>query len=72
MLAIPYNMLERVRLLSARHQGEILSEDFAADITITLQIPVDTLDDFQAELSGVSAGKFKAKVFETTERISAV
>src|SRR5215213_11609481 len=35
MVAIPYNLLERVRLMAARNQGEVLGEDFAADITLT-------------------------------------
>src|SRR5215213_4397970 len=39
MAAIPYHLLERVRLLVARQHGEILSEDFAADITLTVQFP---------------------------------
>ena len=30
MLAIPYNLLERVRLIVTRHRGEVLGEDFAA------------------------------------------
>lgn len=72
MLAIPYNLLERVRLLSARHYGEILSEDFAGDITVTLQIPVDTFDAFQNELSELSAGKLKAEVIETKETVVSI
>ena len=72
MLAIPYNLLERIRLLSIRHQGEILSEDFAADITVTLQVPTDALDAFQNELSEMSAGKLKAEIIETTEKTVAI
>jgi uncharacterized YigZ family protein len=69
MLAIPYNLLERVRLLSARHHGEILGEDFAADITMTLQFPVSELDGFQLGLRELSAGKLRAEVIETKETI---
>jgi putative IMPACT (imprinted ancient) family translation regulator len=47
LLAIPYNLLERVRLLAAHHRSEILGEDFAGDITLTIQIP---LRDFEAEV----------------------
>ena len=42
MLVIPYNLLERVRLLATRQHGEVLSEDYAADITMTLQFPIDS------------------------------
>jgi len=69
LLAIPYNLLERVRLLSARHRGEILAEDFAADITLTLQFPVSEFDGFQLGLRELSAGKLQAEVIETKEMI---
>lgn len=69
MLAIPYNLLERVRLLVTRQHGEILSEDFAADITLTMQIPVESFSPFQTELTELSAGKLKAEVIEESEMI---
>ncbi len=69
MLAIPYNLLERLRLLTARHRGEILSEDFAADITLTLRLPVDAFVSFQNEMGELSAGKAKAEIIETAEKI---
>lgn len=69
MLAIPYNLLERVRLLVARRGGEIIGKDFAADITITLQFPVDSFEGFQNELRELSAGKLKAEVIESKETI---
>lgn len=72
MVAIPYNLLERVRLLAARNQGEVLGEDFAADITMTLQFPVESFDEFQNELRELSAGKLSAEVIESTEKIVAV
>src|SRR5512145_3239172 len=57
MVAIPYNLLERVRLLVRRQNGKVLSEDFAADITLTLQFPVDAFEAFQTDLRELSAGK---------------
>ncbi len=69
LLAIPYNLLERLRLLTARHHGEILGEDFAGDITLTLQFPVSDFDAFQLGLRELSAGKLQAEVIETKEMI---
>jgi putative IMPACT (imprinted ancient) family translation regulator len=69
MVAIPYNLLERARLLVARQGGEILEEDFAGDITLTLQLPVDSFDVFQNELRERSAGRLNAEVIESKERI---
>jgi uncharacterized YigZ family protein len=72
MLVIPYKLLERVRLLSARHRGETLGEDFAADITTTVQIPVTDFEAFQLDLRELSAGKLQAEVIETKETIMPV
>jgi uncharacterized YigZ family protein len=69
LLALPYNLLERVRLLVNRHNGDILEEEFAAEITLTLRFPLDRLDGFQAELRELSAGKLQAEVIETTEQL---
>jgi putative IMPACT (imprinted ancient) family translation regulator len=67
MLALPYNLLERVRILVETYQGKVLDESFAADITMTSHIPVENMDKFQADLSELSAGKLKAETIETTE-----
>ena len=69
MLAIPYNLLERVRLMVGRNSGEVLGEDFAGDITMTLQFPVESFESFQKELQELSAGTLKAEVIETKETI---
>jgi putative IMPACT (imprinted ancient) family translation regulator len=71
LLAIPYNLLERVRLMSARHQGRILGEDFSGDITMTLQFPVASFNEFQSELRELSAGKLQAEIMESREEIVA-
>jgi len=72
LLAIPYNLLERVRLLVGRNGGGVLGEDFAGDITMTLQFPVGSFEEFQSELQELSAGKLKAEVIETKETIIAI
>lgn len=69
MLALPYNLLERVRLMVGRNGGEVIGEDFAGDITMTMQFPVESFEGFQKELQELSAGKLKAEVIETKETI---
>ncbi len=69
MVAIPYNLLERVRLLVSHQQGEILDEEFAEDITMTMQFPVDSFETFQSALRELSGGRLKAEVIETKEAI---
>jgi len=69
MLAIPYNLLERVRLMVGRHGGEVLDEDFGGDVTMTLQFPVESMEGFQLELQELSAGKLKVEIIESKETI---
>ena len=69
LLAIPYNLLERVRLLVKRNSGEVLGEDFAGDVTMTLQFPVASFEGIQKELQQFSAGKLQVEVMETKETI---
>ena len=56
MLALPYNLLERIRNLVNNHQGNILDESFAADITMIFHLPVENMEQFQVNLSELSAG----------------
>ncbi len=69
MMAIPYNLLERVRLLVIKNQGKVLGEDYAGDITVTLQFPVENYEAFQKDMREISAGKIQAEVIETKEEI---
>ncbi len=67
MLALPYHLLERIRALVHKHQGTIRDEAFAADITMTLHLPVESMQEFQAGLSELSAGTLRAETIETAE-----
>ena len=69
MAAIPYNLLERVRIFTTKNHGKILGEDYAGDITLTLQFPVENFEDFQADMRELSAGRIQAEVIETKEEI---
>jgi uncharacterized YigZ family protein len=69
MVAIPYNVVERIRLLVARQNGQILDEEFAGDVTMTMQFPVGSFEAFQDELRQLSAGRLKAEVIETKETV---
>ena len=69
MIALHYNLLERLRLVVTRQRGEVLGEDFAADITMTVRLPIDSFESFQNDLRELSAGKLQAEVIETKEMI---
>ena len=72
MLAIPYNLLERIRTLAALQKAEMMDEDYAADITITLRLPVESFNSFQNALRELSAGRIQAEIVETTETVVAL
>lgn len=69
MLALPYPLLERVRLLTSKYHGEITDETFAADVTMTLRFPVDEYPAFQDAIQELSAGSLQGEVIETTEML---
>lgn len=65
MMAMPYNMYERVKLLVEARHGRILDEEFAADITITAQFATDQFPGFQDALRELSHGRLEAEIVET-------
>lgn len=65
MMVLPYNLLERMRLLVAAHNGRILDETFAADITLTAQFTVERFPLFQAALHEMTHGTLTAEIVET-------
>lgn len=68
-VAVPYALLERVRLLAAAHNGRVLEETFAADVTVTARFTVDRFPAFQEGLRELSHGALAAEIMETREVI---
>ena len=69
MLAMPYNWLERLRRLAPEYAGQILDEEFTADITMTLRFPSTKFPAFQSALKELSHGQLKAEIIESGESI---
>jgi len=67
LLATPYRLFEQVRLLVEAHNGLILDEEFAADVTVTAQFTVEHLPAFQEGLRELSHGRLAAEIVETNE-----
>jgi uncharacterized YigZ family protein len=67
MMAVPYALFEQVRLLIAAHQGQILDEEFAADVTMTARFVREEVAGFQAALLELSNGSLEAEVVATDE-----
>ena len=67
LLATPYSLFEQVRLLVEAHNGRILDEEFAADVTVTAQFTVEDFPAFQEALRELSHGTLAAEIVETNE-----
>ena len=67
MAEYPYRLVERVRLLVTAQHGQILDEDFAAQVTLTARFPVENFPAFQSALLELTNGSVQAEIIETKE-----
>ena len=65
MVGFGYSYVERMRRLVAAHHGQVLDEDFAAEVTLTARFAVEHLRAFQEALSELTEGRVQAEVLET-------
>lgn len=57
LIAVDYPMYEQVKRLVAAHNGTVLHEDFATDITLTLMFALEDMAPFNAALIDLTAGQ---------------
>jgi uncharacterized YigZ family protein len=69
MVALPYYLFEQTRLLVTAQHGEVLDQEFAADVTLTVRFPVERMAHFQAALRELSNGALQAEIIETGEML---
>jgi uncharacterized YigZ family protein len=67
IVAVPYNLFERIRRLMTANHGQVLDEDFGADVMITAQFVVEDLPQFQDALREMSNGTLQAEIVETNQ-----
>ena len=72
MLAVPYAWFERLRLLITAQHGQVIDQDFAADVTVTARFAEEHLPAFQAALSEASHGSLKAEIIESSVEITPI
>jgi uncharacterized YigZ family protein len=65
MLALPYNWVERMRLLVTAQNGEVLDETFGADVTMTARFALERYPAFKDALAQASHGSLEPQVIET-------
>ncbi|MFN8501193.1 YigZ family protein [Kouleothrix sp.] len=56
-LVVEYGAYEPVRRLAAAHAGSILAEQFAADVTLQVRLPLAQLAAFTRQLEELTAGR---------------
>jgi uncharacterized YigZ family protein len=69
MMACAYPYFERLRLLIAAHGGQLVDQDFGAEVTLTARFPLERFPAFQAALSELTNGSSQAEVIEQGEMI---
>lgn len=67
IIAPPYPLYEQVRQLVASQHGQILDEDFGADVMLTARFEVEHLPPFQDALQELSNGTLQAEILETNQ-----
>lgn len=59
-LVTDYSRFEPVRALIGEHEGEVVEEKFAADVTLHFTLPIDQVEPFDAALTQLSHGQLTA------------
>ena len=65
LVVAEYPFFERGRLAVEAHRGEILDEEFAADVTVTARFPVERVPAFQQTIQELSNGTIEAVIVAT-------
>ena len=65
MLSLPYNLYELVIKLVKTHHGQVIDEEFAAQVTVTARLSFDDLPEFQSDLQELSRGQIQAEIIAT-------
>jgi uncharacterized YigZ family protein len=60
-LTVPYSLYEQIKHLVGEHDGEVDTEDFAADVTVRATFAVDRLPGFEAALAEATSGTVKSE-----------
>lgn len=63
-LTAPYPLYERIRQLAATHTASIDGEEFGAEVTLYLTLPVESVEPFTAALRDLSAGRLSPVILD--------
>ena len=60
--AMAYNLFDRVRLLAAGCGASIVSEAFAEEVSLAVELPTERREDFETRLGELSSGAVKPRL----------
>ena len=62
MISLPYNWFEQIRRLIENHDGQLLDEDFAGDVTISARFRETDVSGFQTALTQLTHGSIQGEI----------
>jgi uncharacterized YigZ family protein len=65
LVVVPYNGFERSRRLLLAHHGQILSQEFGAEVTLNARLAVNEFEAVQSALRDAFNGARQAEILET-------
>jgi uncharacterized YigZ family protein len=67
LIESPYSLYERIRFAAEAHHGQVLDQEFAAGVTLTVRFAIEHLPAFQAAVQELSSGSLQAVIVETNQ-----
>jgi uncharacterized YigZ family protein len=65
LVAFKYTFLERIRQIARSYNARILDETFTTDVTLTIQLPDESLAEFRHAVTNLTAASAQVEVIES-------
>lgn len=59
MFVLPYALFEQARLILAGHEGMVVEENFAADVTLSVRLPDTQVAAFKSRMTNLTRGEIE-------------
>ena len=66
-LKYSYPYIERIHLITRKHDGRILAEDFGSEVSMVAQFPIENLPAYEHDVAELTRGVAKVEVTATSE-----
>ena len=67
LFVVPYSLFERAQIIIANFDGFCIEKNFAADVTISVRLPNQHLDDFKDRMTALTQGDIEFITIETRD-----